>query len=100
MPTKGHPHPEDSARAAGMDGRSDTDDVACPDRSGQGRAQGLEAVYVAFALVLGREDELQRSRQAEDLEQMEADSQHQAGADEQHQQGRTPDKTINGIQRF
>lgn len=83
-----------------MDGRSDADDVACPDRSGQGRAQGLEAVYVTFALVLGRKDELQRSRQAEDLEQMEADSQHQAGADEQYQQGRTPDKTINGIQRF
>ena len=69
-------------------------------RSGQGRAQGLEAVYVAFALVLGREDELQRSRQAEDLEQMEADGQHQASADEQYQQGRSPDKTINGIQRF
>lgn len=83
-----------------MDSRSNADDVARADRSSQSRAQSLEAVYVAFALVLSREDELQRSRQTEDLQQMEADSQHQAGPDEQDQQRRPPDKTINGIQRF
>lgn len=83
-----------------MDSRSDADDVARADRSSQSRAQSLETVYVAFALVLSREDELQRSRQAEDLQQMETDSQHQAGSDEQDQQRRPPDKTINGIQRF
>ena len=65
----GHPHPEDSPRTTSMDSRSNTDDVARADRSGQSCAQSLEAVYVAFALVLSREDELQRSRQTEDLQQ-------------------------------
>ena len=43
-----HPHPEESPRAAPMDGDGDTGDVSDPDGRGQSGRQSLEVGNVAW----------------------------------------------------
>lgn len=59
-----------------------------PTMAAGGRAQRREAVYVAFTWLAAVKMKLQRSRRAEDLEQMEpGDSQHEPIADVCFQRG-------------
>ena len=51
-----------------MNCRRNADNITGTDRSCQSRAQGFKAVYVTIALILGREDELQSSRQFRNLQ--------------------------------
>ena len=92
------PHPEDGAGAADLDGRGDADDVARADRGGEGDAEGFEARDVTASVVLCLEDQLERLRQAEDLQELQADGQVDTRADEQCDERRAPHEGVDGIE--
>ena len=62
-----HPHPEDSPWPAGMNSRGNADDITCPDRCGQSRAESFETIDIAFPLIFRRKDQFQSPRQTEHL---------------------------------
>ena len=93
-----HPHPEDRARAADLHCRRDADDIARADRRRERHAERLEARDVALALVLRAEDQLERERQAEHLQEMQPHRQEDARADEQRDERRAPHERINRIE--
>ena len=92
------PHPEDGAGAADLDGRGDADDVARADRGSEGDAEGFEARDVTASVVLCLEDQLERLRQAEDLQELQADGQVDTRADEQRDERRAPHEGVDGIE--
>ena len=96
---RGHPHPEDCARAARLDRGRDADDVACTDGRGERDAQRLEARHVAFAVVLRTEDQGERERQVHDLQEAQAHGQEDARAHEQDDERRPPENRIDGIEK-
>ena len=63
----GDPHPEDSPWPAGMNSRGNADDITCPDRCGQSRAESFETIDIAFPLIFRRKDQFQSPRQTEHL---------------------------------
>ena len=93
-----HPHPEESSRAAGMDGGGDAYDIAGADGGRQRGTECLEAVDIPFAGVLRTVDEAERLFQAEHLQKAEPYGEQNPRAHEEHQKRRPPDKAVNGIQ--
>ena len=96
----GKPHPEERARAAELDRRRYADDVSRADRRSERRAERLEAVDVAIALVSRKEDQLQRARQFQYLQEREPAGQKYPGANEKHQKPWPPHEPVDLVQNI
>ena len=96
----GHPHPENSARAAGSDRCRDTYDIPCAYRSRKCCAERFEGVDIPVSLILCFEDQSQCLRQPEDLQELQTKRQEDARPYQQYQERRSPYKTIDRIQQF
>ena len=72
--------------------------VAGADGGRKGYAERLEAGYVAFAVILGAEDQFQCFRQAENLQHVEPDGQENTGADQQADKRWAPHERVDGIE--
>ena len=93
-----HPHPEDCPRAADLDRRRDTDDIARADGRGERDAKCLKARHVALPAVFRAQDERERTRQAAHLEQREPQRQHDARPHEQDDERCPPEEGIHRVQ--
>ena len=93
----GHPHPEDSAGATDFHSCCHADDITCADCSSQCHTKGLEAGNIAFAVILGFENQGESLGQAYNLQKFQAQGQVDACAHQQGNQRRPPHEGVDGI---
>ncbi len=97
----GDPHPEESPRTAGGDGRGHADDVARPDRRGERRHERLEVRDVAFAVGLSALDEREPERvpQTSELEPTEQHGVVETREQQKKDEGNPPYPTLDRLER-
>ena len=94
----GKPHPEERARAAELDRRRNADDISRADRRSERCAERFEAVDIAIAFVSREENQLQRARQLQYLQERKPARQEYPGADKKHQEPRAPHEPVDLVQ--